>query len=121
MTKVVYNNCYGGFDLSEAAMLRYAELKNITLYPEKSTWSTICWLQPPSDDGSDRGCLSADDIDRADPILVQVVEELGSEAASGECARLRIRELEPGTRYRIDEYDGNETVMTIDSYDWRIA
>jgi len=29
--------------------------------------------------------------------------------------------LEPGTQYRIDEYDGMESVMTIDDYEWSIA
>src|SRR3990167_2487023 len=31
--KVVINNCYGGFGLSHKAVMRYAELKGITLYP----------------------------------------------------------------------------------------
>jgi len=58
--------------------------------------------------GSDGGYQS-----RHDPILVRVVEELG-EAASG---NLRIAEIE-GSIYRIDEYDGSESVETPDSYDW---
>lgn len=29
--KVVINKCYGGFSLSEKAILRYAEIKNINL------------------------------------------------------------------------------------------
>ena len=43
--KVVINKCYGGFGLSDAAMHRYAEIKGITLYPEKgimfSTYYTV--------------------------------------------------------------------------------
>jgi hypothetical protein len=31
--KVVINNCYGGFSLSHKAIMRYAELKGLTLYP----------------------------------------------------------------------------------------
>jgi len=34
---------------------------------------------------------------------------------------LQIRELPEGTLYRIDEYDGRETVMTQDEYTWRVA
>lgn len=30
--KVAYNACFGGFDLSHKATMRYAELKGITLY-----------------------------------------------------------------------------------------
>jgi len=31
--KVVKNDCFGGFRLSHAAVMRYAELKGMTLYP----------------------------------------------------------------------------------------
>lgn len=47
--------------------------------------------------------------DRADPLLVQVVEELG-EKANGKCAELRIVEIPDGVGWEIDEYDGIETV-----------
>lgn len=48
-------------------------------------------------------------------MLVQVVEELGDKA-NGEYAKLRIEEVYGS--YRIDEYDGNESVMTSGDYDW---
>lgn len=35
MKKIVINACYGGFGLSDEAMVRYCELKGITVYPEK--------------------------------------------------------------------------------------
>lgn len=57
---------------------------------------------------------------RADPRLIQVIEELGDEA-NGSCARLRIEEVPAGTQYRIDGYDGSETVATRDSYGWKTA
>jgi hypothetical protein len=47
--------------------------------------------------------------DRTNPILVQVVEELGKEA-SGDCAKLEIEEIPDGANYVIEEYDGNESV-----------
>ncbi len=107
MTKIVYNNCFGGFGLSEDAILRYAEitgLKNTDAKGVVDPW-----------DG-----WGGDAIDRADPSLVQVVEELG-EAANGRSAALRIVELPAGTLYRIDEYDGSESVMTQEDYEWRVA
>jgi hypothetical protein len=58
--------------------------------------------------------------DRTDPILVQVVEELGDEA-SGDCAELCIHELDRGTRYRIQEYDGSEWVETEYDIEWQVA
>lgn len=57
---------------------------------------------------------NTEDIDdsrnnRTDPLLIQVVEELGDEA-SGRCAELRIIEIPDGIDYDISEYDGMESV-----------
>ena len=117
MTKIVYNACFGGFGLSDAAVMRYAELKNITLYPRKERSFTMFFTTP---DFQEDTWFYERDISRTDPILVQVVEEMGDKA-DGDCAKLRVCELAEGTMYRIDEYDGNESVMTQSSYDWETA
>jgi len=98
MTKIVYNGSYGGFGLSDKAIQRYWELKG---EPRPEHW----WDH---------------DLHRADPLLVQVVEELGEEA-NGLYANLVIMDLPVGTLYRINEYDGMESVMTQDDYDWSEA
>lgn len=49
------------------------------------------------------------DIERNDPLLVQVVEELG-EKANGSHATLKIVEIPDGTDFTIEEYDGNEHI-----------
>ena len=100
MTKIVYNTCYGGFGLSDKAIKRYWELKGKPVPDDFTQWDF--------------------EDNRADPILAQVVEELG-EDADGHFAELAIHELEPGTKYRIHEYDGLETVMSIDDYKWSVA
>ena len=101
--------------MSEPAIKRYAELKGISLFPQKEKYYTIYWLEPERET-----TLNARDIERNDPILVQVVEELG-ENANGSFADLQITKVEKGSLYRISEYDGLESVMTVDSYDWSIA
>jgi hypothetical protein len=53
--------------------------------------------------------LNARDIERHDPILIRVVEEMG-EAAYGSCADLRVVEIPDGVKYVIEEYDGNEHI-----------
>ena len=131
MTKVVYNARYGGFGLSKEAVLRYAELKGITLYEykDKHTMSGFhMWTKVPQEEYDKMNreqqnglWFSDDDIDRDDPILVQVVEELGSEKASGRCANLVVEDIPKGTAYRITEYDGYETIETREDVDWRIA
>ena len=132
MTKVVYNACYGGFGLSKEAVLRYAELKGITLYeykdPKFGDMGFHMWIRVPQEEYDKMNreqqnglWFSDDDIDRDDPILVQVVEELGSEKASGRCANLVVEEIPKGTAYRITEYDGYETIETREEVDWKIA
>lgn len=88
-TKIVYNSCYGGFGLSEKGIELGRELSG------DNTWNDYKF-----------------ELDRADPILVQVVETLGDEANNNHC-KLTIRELDKGTLYRIDEYNGTEEIMTI--------
>jgi hypothetical protein len=138
MTKIVYNACYGGFSLSDEAIMRYAEIKGITLYTKQQYGFTHYYLCPPEEYDrisaeekdnpvrpgrfaqSNKLYFSDRDIERTDPILVQVVEELG-DRANGSHAKLQIEELPAGTLYRIDEYDGIESVMTQDAYEWKVA
>ena len=92
--KIVINDCYGGFGLSEAA---YKELG-------------VAW------DGFGYGWSDAEK--RADQRLVAVVEKLGSEAASGRLAQLKIVNIPRGVEWEIEEYDGIETVRE-KSRTWR--
>lgn len=46
---------------------------------------------------------------RADPLLVQVVEEMG-DAASGDLSELKIVEVPDGVEYELEEYDGMESI-----------
>jgi hypothetical protein len=93
MTKVVYNSCYGGFSFSDRACARLVEL-GVTAADNHGSRS----------------------VGRHDPLVIQVVEELGADA-SGRCARLAITTIE-GDRYRIDEYDGIESVQEPNDLDW---
>jgi hypothetical protein len=128
MTKVAYNNCYGGFSLSHKAVEYMAE--------RGSAWARealACeWLgQDIRDHGyhlSPFPVLDENDKPvtpgtpaptRHDPLLVSVIEALGR-ASSGKCADLQIETIR-GDRYRIDEYDGNESVQTPSDIEWTVA
>ena len=84
--KIVINNCFGGFGVSKDV---YDELGK--------EWDGYGHL--------DFG-LSC----RTDPEVIAVIEKLGSEKASGFCARLKVIEIPDGIEWEIDEYDGLETV-----------
>ena len=118
MTKVVYNACYGGFGLSKEACQRYWDIKGQQVWIEDARWGFDVWLVPPEErleKAYGKQTWYNPDVDRHDPVLVQVVEELGDKA-NGKCAELAIAEVYDS--YRIDEYDGFESVETAGSYDW---
>lgn len=107
INKVVYNACFGGFSLSYKAVERLAELGYFKAIEEIKNGRRDDFL-------SDHYTFY--DLPRHDRRLVQVVEELGNEA-NGICARLKVLEI-TSHMYRIDEYDGNESVQTPDTIDW---
>ena len=112
--KVVINKRHGGFGLSDAAMNRYAEIKGIALYPEKTYGMgtfTIYYTVPADQrfNAKDREVLSEYDMDRNDPILIQVVEEFGKKA-NGYAASLKVVEIPDDVKWHIHEYDGLEHV-----------
>jgi len=136
MVRVVYNSCYGGFGLSREACKRYWELQGKEVWIENGDFMGIftIWLVPPEErlEKKEWSSMTMDErfaynkkhseqtwydrnVSRHDPILVQVVEELGDKA-SGEYAKLAIAEVSGA--YRIDEYDGSESVKQPDGYDW---
>lgn len=126
MKELVVNKCYGGFGLSHEAIMRYAELVGMTLYSEED-YSFYHYYKVPVDEyktmlaearktgsyGVVNGLyFTENDIDREDPILIQVVKELG-EKASGQFSDLTIVEIPDDVQYEIQDYDGVETVAEV--------
>ena len=99
MFKIVINTCYGGFGLSDAAMRRLARRLNITIDEARSRYDSF--------EGMDR---------RHCPHLVAVVTEM-EHRASARYANLKVVEIK-SNRYRIDEYDGSESVQTPETMNW---
>lgn len=79
-------------------------------YKQPEDWHTLTPKQrQESNDAYDKIALSARPDDRTDPLLIQVIEELG-EKADGCCAKIKIVEIPDGTNYVIEEYDGRESI-----------
>ncbi len=121
MTKIAYNDCYGGFGLSDAGFEALLLLKGIEWEKTEGVW-TDYWRKGRVGEKTEGAFLSDHGFyeDRTDPHLLAVILELGEEA-NGDHAQLKIRELPAGTKYIIDEYDGIEAVVTLDEHEWRIA
>lgn len=84
--KVVINDCYGGFSLTDAALKEYKNRKNIT------SPNFYCF-----------------DIPRECPVLVAMVEEQGT-AINGDFSALKVVEIPDDVNWYIEEYDGMEHV-----------
>lgn len=102
--KVVINRCYGGFGLSHEAIMRYAELKGFEnfRFEEGGTFSNYYFI------GEEGFYIS--DIERTDPILIQVVEELGNDANTKH-SDLRIVKIPDDISWEISDYDGIEKIQ----------
>ena len=135
--KVAINVCFGGFSLSPEAELRlYAmgckalDVMPVDKYfpPEKREDDSIIgykraiteWRAYLAGESvrpmllttfspDEKFVLNGRYIERNDPMLIQVIEEMGA-AANGACAELHVVEIPDGTDYEIDEYDGNEHI-----------
>ena len=135
--KLVLNGCYGGFSLSHEGHIRYAELAGFQFYPyvqDLKTRRFVPYEHDPDDEThkivyyftTEAGrfaekeenknrlnwnhCFCDRNLERDDPILIKVVEELG-EKANGPYAELHIVEIPDGINWEIDAYDGLEKVV----------
>lgn len=84
--EIVINSCYGGFGLSDRALIEYKKMAGIS-----------------QNDFFDR------DISRDDPYLIKIVRSLGM-AANGSHANLKIVEIPADIDWLVQEYDGLEWV-----------
>lgn len=93
-TKVLYNDCYGSFNFSEAFLAEYKARTGCVLDTYKALFR--------------RGPNSI----RCDPMAIAIVEERGSEWASGTGAYISIREFPAvfAHYWEVEEYDGDEHV-----------
>ena len=107
LVKIVINGDYGGFSLSDEAILEYGKRKGLNLVKDENTsWSVSIFYK----DSADKENYFEDrEIPRNDPDLVTVVEVLG-ESANGFAATLKIVEIPEDVDWCIEENDGREWV-----------
>ena len=93
--EIVINKCYGGFGVSSAV---YDELG--------ITWDGYGYL-----DNESFGIESNNyDEYRTHPKLIKAIEKIGEEKASGDLAKLMVVSVPDGIDWKIDNYDGIETI-----------
>jgi hypothetical protein len=132
--KVVINTCFGGYTLSELAVKRYVELKGLKFFTDEGDDGTTKYYtievekykeelaeenrlfkeksEKYHGHPSNRHCWNSCKIKRDDPVLVQVVEDLGSEA-NGSHAELLVVVIPDDVKYQIYNYDGSESIHEV--------
>jgi hypothetical protein len=107
LVKIVINSDYGGFSLSDEAILEYGRRKGLNLVKDENTnWSISIFYK---DSVAKENYFDDREIPRNDPILVEVVEKLG-DAAYGFAANLKTVEIPEDVDWCIEENDGLEWV-----------
>lgn len=137
--KVIINSCFGGFGISNDALVELMRIKGKDVYfyemvfddSDKYTYAkteatnkklfvtAVCKdfgdvFAPKSDEQSDEFCecfiQTNDEIWRTDIDLINLLEEKGSEYVSGPYSRLKIVEIPDGIEWFVEEYDGSEWI-----------
>ena len=105
--KIVINGDYGGFSLSDEAILEYGKRKGLNLVKDENTnWSISIFYKGSV---AKENYFDDREIPRNDSDLVSVVENLG-EAAYGFTASLKIVEIPEDVDWYVEENDGLEWV-----------
>lgn len=110
LRKIVINKCFGGFGLSDEAFELFLTRKGIKFYKEPSFLTSKFSQDIPEKEWKKN--LSFYDeslVKRDDPILVEIVEELG-EKVNGFASDLKIIEIPEDISWYIHEYDGLESI-----------
>lgn len=102
--KIVINSDYGGFSLSDWAIETYADRKGIKLKKEKTTFDITLYTNIDTNEP-----VESRDIERNDPVLIKVVEDLGSKSF-GFAANLKIVEIPDDVDWEVVQYDGLEHI-----------
>jgi hypothetical protein len=111
MRKIAVNKQFGGFGLSRAAILRARELSGLPRWGETHIVGDT-WEEDGTPVEEDYDSITG--ISRDDPILLQVLSELGADA-DGRFASIVVLEIPESHYWEIDDYDGMESLVHSES------
>ena len=103
MTQILINTCYGGFGVSNEAIELWFSKKGLPMRIETTEYGDKIYYH-----GDDM--IWSWSMDRDDPTLIEIFNEIGSERTSGNYADLVLVELPEFCQYRMGEYDGKEWI-----------
>ena len=105
--KIVINRDYGGYGLSDQAVREYGKRKGLNLVEDGPDDHGFTYFYVNEID--ENNYFSDREIERNDPVLVEIVERLGSES-NGRYSDLKIVEIPDDVDWEVMEYDGMEHI-----------
>ena len=105
--KIVINRDFGGYGLSDQAVREYGKRKGLNLVEDGPDDHGFTYFYVNEID--ENNYFSDREIERDDPVLVEIVERLGSEA-NGRYSDLKIVEIPDDVDWEVMEYDGMEHI-----------
>ena len=98
--EIMVNECFGGFGFSKDAIKEY--LKRSSAEPNNPELMT----------GNDGQAINEYNVQRHNPVMVQIVKEMGFRA-NGAFAEIHLKKIPSQyiKHYSIEEYDGRESVV----------
>lgn len=111
--KIVINKCFGGFGLADWAFEEWANRSGYKFVKELDTEFKKRYnfeqydVYVITDEDEE---ISSGGIDREDSVLIEMIEEFGSDDVSGNYSELKIVSIPADVEYNIHEYDGLESV-----------
>jgi hypothetical protein len=110
--KVVINDTFGGFGLSQEARDLYRKRTYSWCYFIEEIWD-MTDEEAETRHINDDNTVNYDDREfRTDPVFVQIVEELG-ERASGRHALLKVVEIPDDVKWVVKNNNGNEWIAEV--------
>jgi hypothetical protein len=109
--KIVINSDFGGFGLSDEAIREYGKRKGLNLIEEAP--DRFGFVHFFIGEKSDDTLLWDSDIDRDDPVLVEIVEALTPQKAGSRFACLKVIEIPDGVEWELNDYDGMEHIAEV--------
>lgn len=104
--KIVINKDHGGFSLNEEATFLYGKKKGLNIIKDEKKSTRFCEYYYIDEIKHDNHFADWD-IERNDPCLVEVVEELGTNGRYGD---LKIVEIPDDVKWYISEDHGIEEI-----------
>lgn len=128
--KIARNDCYGGFGLSDACVLKMAELGGYPIRAynqethkegERVIYDRELEISENPKEAAIKNALKRlsgcryyecfiNRDNRDDPILIAAIEAVGENAAGGRSSKIKIVEIPDDVQWEIDDYDGWESV-----------